>query len=172
MFGYITFTLQLVKTLSGKRIVDESYKYFFLDSPGQNLSYFWHLNPNTSIYWALCDSDATAWNGSCKQEGSSWGCFTEKCHELEELIILESVVINSLSDRPENCLFFIFSYSTTDINNGRSQTSRLICSACQQLTFSSSCWSFWQVISNSKFTGLWWNGYSISPSAEVHFGIK
>ena len=40
MFGYITFTLQLVKTLSGKRIVDESYKYFFLDSPGQNFSYF------------------------------------------------------------------------------------------------------------------------------------
>lgn len=73
--------------------------------------------------------------------------FTEKCHKLGELIILESVTINSLSDCPENCLFFIFSYLTTDINNERSQPSRLIRSACQQLTFIESSSS---VISNSN----------------------
>lgn len=99
------------------------------------------------IHWAPCESDATVWNGSCKQEGSSGGCFYREmpqtgganhpgiCHD-QQFVWL-----------PENCLFFIFSYLTTDINNERSQTSRLIRSACQQLTFIESSSS---VISNSN----------------------
>lgn len=65
------------------------------------------------IHWAPCESDATVWNGSCKQEGSSGGCFYREmpqtgganhpgiCHDQQfvwlpgELFVLYLLILNN-----------------------------------------------------------------------------